>query len=1048
MAPLRSAGYQNDVVKNGPTIGDPALLPFTEMLRECFGYEREKKGHFDHLPLVCQVDPHQPPEVFEIPPTFLKDVDIWHPDYPFLAELGLKWYPVPAVNALDLTVGGISYTCAPFNGWYADVEVVRDLCDETRYDVLPKVAALMGLDTNKESFLWRDEAQLVINKAVIHSFGHAQISMVDHHTLIRNFVPFYEKELKTRGYCPGNWKWIIPPQASATSPAYLGLNKMTEYTLRPAYLYAPGWKKYREQFWPVDSQAKVKRYLCYFFCVTRFLGKAMHIRRRNCVNVLVVYASVSGNTKKFAGKVVESLYGMAQLTVLSAENFRVREPEAFDYPAERASLVIVMSSTYGSGDPPACAEALHDHLLDGVPGLRGKPYAVVGFGSSQYPKFCGGAEQLDDAMQGCGARRMLPLAKCDAQGGEVATFNNWFKDLIMVMSSERNASPAFMRLAINYLSQGPVTKQPIHLRTRFLSEKESAALAMQKMIYGNYPAAEGASWEGKPGETKLVVKLIEETEKDLQSTDDRPKRSAGYKAYLDGAGLQDKSRRRAERERVAKAKAAVKKHQWLLGSVKGVEQLLPGEMPSATNFQRATTLVKIDLSLCGAPQYHPGDHLVVEPRNVIDKETLAEFCKNMNIKDLDQVFFVDPVDQGKPISDEVYPLLSEIIGRPNTIRNLFMWDAALREPGGIDQDAAAALSKLAVEEDALHLENISKDVCAYDDEKRRSGLAWLELFHLFPSLKGRVPLGLALNYIPRNRPRYYSISSARDVVGNEVHVAVGRLVYQLGDGKKRKGMASDFLCQLSEGDPVRFNLHTDLKFHLPSENLAPIVLCAAGTGIAPFRGYWQQRSALIARGVTLGPCALVFGCRQESEFLFRDEVKMAESTGAITHLLIAYSREPGTEKQYVQDVFKAKADVLRPMIQHPMCCVYVCGQHTMPNNIRTAIAEVGGDGLVLTMEDEDRIHDSVFGVLATSDGRPHDQQTWRESRGFRPIQRRKSSLGLRRGSFGRSTDEDMSLPQDSTDLNVFSLSGNSVASPGGSWHGASPGASSITSPRD
>ena len=41
----------------------------------------------------------------------------------------------------------------------------------------------------------------------------------------------------------GNWKWIIPPLAASTSPCYLGLNKMIEYTLKPALLYAPGFKQ-------------------------------------------------------------------------------------------------------------------------------------------------------------------------------------------------------------------------------------------------------------------------------------------------------------------------------------------------------------------------------------------------------------------------------------------------------------------------------------------------------------------------------------------------------------------------------------------------------------------------------------------------------------------------------------------------------------------------------------------------------------------------------------------------------------------------------------
>lgn len=65
---------------------------------------------------------------------------------------------------MQMTVGGILYTGIPFNGWYADTEVVRDLTDEGRYNMLPTVGRLLGLDTTQHASLWRDEAQLVINK--------------------------------------------------------------------------------------------------------------------------------------------------------------------------------------------------------------------------------------------------------------------------------------------------------------------------------------------------------------------------------------------------------------------------------------------------------------------------------------------------------------------------------------------------------------------------------------------------------------------------------------------------------------------------------------------------------------------------------------------------------------------------------------------------------------------------------------------------------------------------------------------------------------------
>ena len=68
------------------------------------------------LPLVIQADPDGPPELFEVPLECAPPVHIHHPRFPELSSLGMRWYPIPAVCALDMTVGGLAYTAVPFNG--------------------------------------------------------------------------------------------------------------------------------------------------------------------------------------------------------------------------------------------------------------------------------------------------------------------------------------------------------------------------------------------------------------------------------------------------------------------------------------------------------------------------------------------------------------------------------------------------------------------------------------------------------------------------------------------------------------------------------------------------------------------------------------------------------------------------------------------------------------------------------------------------------------------------------------------------------------------
>lgn len=63
-------------------------------------------------------------------------VDLEHPKYESFSELGLKWYALPAVADMTFDVGGISFTAAPFNGWYMATEIgARNLCDVQRYNM-------------------------------------------------------------------------------------------------------------------------------------------------------------------------------------------------------------------------------------------------------------------------------------------------------------------------------------------------------------------------------------------------------------------------------------------------------------------------------------------------------------------------------------------------------------------------------------------------------------------------------------------------------------------------------------------------------------------------------------------------------------------------------------------------------------------------------------------------------------------------------------------------------------------------------------------------
>ncbi|GGN93659.1 nitric oxide synthase oxygenase [Saccharibacillus kuerlensis] len=212
---VRYAGYTKE---DGSRIGDPASLEFTRVC-ERLGWQGAGTD-FDVLPLVVQLDDREP-KWFELPKESVLEVEIRHSELPGFNELGLKWYAVPAVSGMRLEIGGIRYGGAPFNGWYMGTEIgARNFADEGRYNMLPAVADLMGLDRSRRSTLWQDRALVELNVAVLESYRTAGVSIIDHHTAAAQFETFEKREYAAGREVTGNWAWLIPPMAPATTHVF------------------------------------------------------------------------------------------------------------------------------------------------------------------------------------------------------------------------------------------------------------------------------------------------------------------------------------------------------------------------------------------------------------------------------------------------------------------------------------------------------------------------------------------------------------------------------------------------------------------------------------------------------------------------------------------------------------------------------------------------------------------------------------------------------------------------------------------------------------
>src|SRR5436309_12195100 len=141
-------------------------------------------------------------------------------------------------------------------------------------------------------------------------------------------------------------------------------------------------------------------------------------------------------------------------------------------------------------------------------------------------------------------------------------------------------------------------------------------------------------------------------------------------------------------------------------------------------------------------------------------------------------------------------------------------------------------------------------------------------------------------------PRYYSISSSPSGDPARCSVTVGVVEAPASSGRGfYKGVCSTYLSGRRVGDSIHATVReTKAGFRLPDDPSVPVIMIGPGTGLAPFRGFLQERASRKAQGGTLGPAMLFFGCRHpDQDFLYRDELQAFAAEG-ITELHTAFSR--------------------------------------------------------------------------------------------------------------------------------------------------------------
>ncbi|MCC8619148.1 assimilatory sulfite reductase (NADPH) flavoprotein subunit [Xanthomonas vesicatoria] len=183
-------------------------------------------------------------------------------------------------------------------------------------------------------------------------------------------------------------------------------------------------------------------------------------------------------------------------------------------------------------------------------------------------------------------------------------------------------------------------------------------------------------------------------------------------------------------------------------------------------------------------------------------------------------------------------------------------------------------------------------------------------------------------------PRLYSIASSRKRVGDEVHLAVDELNYQ-AHGHAHLGSASGFLAALAEGDTAPVYIEPNARFRVPADPDRDILMIGPGTGVAPFRGFVQERAETGAKGRNW----LFFGAQHfTTDFLYQAEWQQALQRGELHALDLAFSRDHA-EKIYVQHRLRERGAEVYAWLQGG-AHVYVCGAIGMGKDVHAALLDI------------------------------------------------------------------------------------------------------------
>ncbi|KAK4984719.1 hypothetical protein LTR66_008401 [Elasticomyces elasticus] len=594
--------------------------------------------------------------------------------------------------------------------------------------------------------------------------------------------------------------------------------------------------------------------------------------------IVVFWGSQSGTAEGFANRLARECHLRFGLETMSAD-LSDYDPETIALVPD-TRLVIFIISTFGEGDPSDNTAGLWEwiHRSENV-SLVNLRYVAFGLGNRNYKYYNRVIDVVVEALEKLGSKSLMPLGRADdAGGGTEEDFMAWKETLF-----------ATFRQQLGY-----VEREIAHEPTLAVVEDES----LEPIDLHN----------GEPVH------------------------------YLNNS-------------KTAAACSPIKAI-----SMRDTQELF-------TSSSRSCLHIELDISSFPELSYKTGDHLSVWPSN-----------PDVEVGRLLRVLGLTEKQHVPLIIKSLDATVKVTVPTPTSAVALFRYYLEICAP--VSRDTILSLAQFAPTPSAkAFLSGLGKDRTAYAEFLARTHINLGRLLEVAvasdPASWANLPFSFIVEVLPTIQPRYYSISSSSIVfprnpsitavvsntpLANDSAQSIPGLTtnYLLGhhqansasllSGSFPTNQSASFSLQgpknALEGRRIFAHIRKS-KFKLPTLASQAIIMVAAGTGIAPFRGFLQERARLKQMGKKVGSTVLFFGCRNPDEdYLYRDELAELQRTlSDELCIFTAFSRQGGV-KVYVQDRVEEERETVTKLLTEDNANLYICGSASMAREVGQRVSRI------------------------------------------------------------------------------------------------------------